>query len=68
MGPDEAVEAVGLIEPQVAIPIHWGAYERMAMRADPARARRARRFVAQVAELSPGVRAELLEPGSSLEL
>ncbi len=68
MGPDEAVEAIGLIEPQVAIPIHWGTYERMAMRADPARARRAQRFVDQVAELSPGVRAELLEPGGSLEL
>ena len=68
MGPDEAAEAVGLIEPQVAIPIHWGGYERIAMRADPARARRAQRFVDQVAELSSGVRAELLEPGSSLEL
>jgi L-ascorbate metabolism protein UlaG (beta-lactamase superfamily) len=68
MGPEEAVEAVGLIEPRMAIPIHWGAYERMAMRADPARARRAQQFVDQVAELSSGVRAELLEPGSSLEL
>ena len=38
------------------------------MRADPARAAPARRFCDQVAELSPGVRAELLEPGGSLEL
>lgn len=68
MGPDEAVEAVGLIEPQVAIPIHWGTYERLAMRDDPKRAYRAQRFVDQVGELSPGVRAELLEPGSSIDL
>ena len=68
MGPDEATEAVGLIEPKVAIPIHWGGYERMAMRADPARDRRAQRFVDQVGESSPGVRAELLVPGSSIDL
>jgi L-ascorbate metabolism protein UlaG (beta-lactamase superfamily) len=68
MGPDEAVEAVRLIEPQVAIPIHWGGYERIAMRADPARARRAQGFVDHVAELSSGIRAELLAPGSSLDL
>ena len=44
MGPEEAAEAVGLIHPRVAIPIHWGTYERMAMRADrPERERRARR-------------------------
>jgi len=68
MGPDEATRAVGLIEPKVAIPIHWGTYERIAMRADPARGRRARQFVDQVSAVSPSVRAELLEPGSSLEL
>jgi len=68
MGPDEATEAVGLIQPRIAIPIHWGTYERLGMRADPARSRRAQRFVDQVAELSPPVRAELLEPGSSIDL
>ena len=68
MGPDEATAAIALIEPRIAIPIHWGTYERMAMRADPARSRRAHKFVDQVAELSPPVRAELLEPGSSIDL
>jgi L-ascorbate metabolism protein UlaG (beta-lactamase superfamily) len=68
MGPDEATEAIRLIHPRVAIPIHWGTYERVAMRADPARARRARKFVDQVAKLSPPVRAELLDPGSSIDL
>lgn len=68
MGPDEAAEAVGLIEPRLAIPIHWGTYERVAMRADPARERRARSFVDQVGASTPSVRATLLEPGSSVEL
>jgi L-ascorbate metabolism protein UlaG (beta-lactamase superfamily) len=68
MGPGEAAEAVRLIEPRVAIPIHWGTYERIGMRADPARARRAHRFVDQVSADLPAVAAELLEPGSSLEL
>lgn len=68
MGPEEAAEAVALVEPRVAIPIHWGAYERIAMRADPLRERRARRFVDQVSADSPSVRAELLEPGSSIEI
>lgn len=68
MGPDEAVEAVGLLAPRVVVPIHWGTYERMGMRADPLRGSRARRFVDQVGEASPSVRAVLLEPGSSLEL
>lgn len=68
MGPEEAVEAIGLIEPRVAIPIHWGTYERIGMRGAPGRERRARRFCAQVEELSAPVRAELLMPGSSFEL
>jgi L-ascorbate metabolism protein UlaG (beta-lactamase superfamily) len=68
MGPEEAIEAVKLIAPRVAIPIHWGTYERLAMRPDSEREGRARRFVDQVAAVSPGVRAELLAPGSSIEL
>ena len=68
MGPDEAAEAVGLIEPRVAIPIHWGTYERIGDARRPGSRAAARRFCDQVAELSPGVRAELLEPGGSLEL
>jgi L-ascorbate metabolism protein UlaG (beta-lactamase superfamily) len=68
MGPGEAAEAVSLIEPRVAIPIHWGTYERIAMRGGGDGDRRARAFCDQVAALSAPVRAELLAPGSSLEL
>lgn len=68
MGPDEATEAVALIEPRIAIPIHWGTYVRVAMRGGGECDRRARRFRDQVEALSTSVRAELLEPGASLEV
>ena len=68
MGPDEATEAIRLIHPRVAIPIHWGAYERMAMRADPARARRAQKFVDQVAELVAAGQGGAARAGSSIDL
>jgi L-ascorbate metabolism protein UlaG (beta-lactamase superfamily) len=68
MGPDEAAAAVELIEPRVAIPIHWGAYERLAMRGGGDGDRRARRFCDQVGRLSAPVRAELLAPGTALEI
>jgi L-ascorbate metabolism protein UlaG (beta-lactamase superfamily) len=68
MGPDEATEAVALIKPRIAIPIHWGTYERIARRGGGECDRRARRFRDQVEALPGPVRAELLEPGSSLDV
>ena len=68
LDPAEAARAAALISPRVAIPIHWGTYERMAMRTVGHRADPARRFCAQLAELAPDVSAELLEPGASLEV
>jgi L-ascorbate metabolism protein UlaG (beta-lactamase superfamily) len=68
LNPDEAARAAALISPRVAIPIHWGSYERIAMRRVGGWAEPAQRFVDQVGELAPGVRAELLEPGASLVL
>ncbi len=68
LDPDEAARAAALIAPRIAIPIHWGSYERLAMRRVVDRSDPARRFCDQLKELSPGVRATLLEPGSSLEV
>jgi len=68
LDPDEAARAAALIAPRAAIPIHWGSYERMAMRRSGHRADPARRFCAQLGELAPGVAAELLEPGAALEM
>jgi L-ascorbate metabolism protein UlaG (beta-lactamase superfamily) len=68
LDPDEAASAAARISPRVAIPIHWGTYERMAMKLIGRRSDPARRFCDQLAELASGVAAELLEPGASLEL
>ncbi len=68
LDPDEAARAAARISPRIAIPIHWGTYERMAMKQTGHRSDPARRFCDQVAELAPGVDAELLEPGASLEV
>jgi len=68
LNPDEAASAAALISPRIAIPIHWGTYERMAMKPNGHRSDPARRFCDQLAELAPGVAAELLEPGASLDV
>jgi L-ascorbate metabolism protein UlaG (beta-lactamase superfamily) len=68
LDPEEAARAAARIEPRVAIPIHWGTYERLAMTMTGHRSDPARRFCDQLAELAPGVSAELLEPGESLEI
>jgi L-ascorbate metabolism protein UlaG (beta-lactamase superfamily) len=68
LDPEEAARAAALISPRVAIPIHWGTYERLATRLTGHRSDPARRFCDQLGELAPGVAAELLAPGASLEL
>jgi L-ascorbate metabolism protein UlaG (beta-lactamase superfamily) len=61
----EAAEALALLRPRVAVPIHWGTYRRIGHQpaGDPAA-----EFVAHAAELAPEVRVEVLEPGGSLEI
>jgi L-ascorbate metabolism protein UlaG (beta-lactamase superfamily) len=68
LDPEEAARAAALIGPRIAIPIHWGTYERLAMTLTGHRSDPARRFCDQLAELAPGVAAELLAPGASLEI
>ncbi|MCB0876184.1 MAG: MBL fold metallo-hydrolase [Solirubrobacterales bacterium] len=68
LDPGEAARAAALIRPRVVIPIHWGTYERVRMNTSGHRSDPARRFCDQVAELAPGVDAELLAPGASLEV
>ena len=69
MGPEEAAEAVALLRPRIAIPIHWGTFLRVGLRGararldDPPHA-----FAARVRERAPGVRTEVLAPGGSLDL
>jgi len=68
MNPDQAAEALMLLQPKVAVPIHWGTFLPIG------RYRRYRallhtpveRFRLRAAELAPETRIELLEPGGSL--
>jgi L-ascorbate metabolism protein UlaG (beta-lactamase superfamily) len=66
LDPRAAARAAALIEPRIAIPIHWGGYRRMLMRSGGAADAPARRFAAFLAELAPQVVAEVLRPGESL--
>jgi L-ascorbate metabolism protein UlaG (beta-lactamase superfamily) len=57
MGPEDAVRAVEMIEPEVVIPMHYGTFE--VIEQDP------ETFRAMVGDLA---RVEILQPGGSIEL
>lgn len=68
MDPEQAAEAVALLSPELAIPIHWGTFL-------PLRAHRrhghlltepAQKFLERCSELAPRVRVEVIEPGKSV--
>jgi L-ascorbate metabolism protein UlaG (beta-lactamase superfamily) len=61
----EAAEALALLRPALAVPIHWGTYRRLGHRptGDPAR-----EFEAHAAELAPEVRIVVLAPGESVQI
>jgi L-ascorbate metabolism protein UlaG (beta-lactamase superfamily) len=70
MDPERAAEAVRLLAPRVAIPIHWGTYladtvlhDRGSRLVDPPQV-----FAASVADRAPDVKVEILEPGATLRL
>jgi L-ascorbate metabolism protein UlaG (beta-lactamase superfamily) len=69
MDPERAAEAVALIRPQLAIPIHWGTFglpwrrPRADELAAPARA-----FAAAAATVAPEVEVRVLQPGESTTL
>jgi L-ascorbate metabolism protein UlaG (beta-lactamase superfamily) len=68
MDPGGAAAAAALIEPRVAIPIHWGtlASRRAPWRGDPRRP--ARSFVTEMGLRAPGVEVRILEPGEATEV
>lgn len=61
----EAAEALALLRPPLAVPIHWGTYHRIGHTAagDPPR-----EFAAHAARLAPDVRIAVLAPGESVEI
>ncbi len=70
MDPLDAARAVGLIEPRIAVPVHWGTLSpigfgrhRRAQLDDPPRL-----FAEHVARLAPTVEVRILSPGQELAL
>jgi L-ascorbate metabolism protein UlaG (beta-lactamase superfamily) len=65
MDPEGAAKAAALLEPRVAVPIHWGTYAapRVWWRPDPARF--AREFAELAGSYAPGVAVKVLAPGAS---
>jgi L-ascorbate metabolism protein UlaG (beta-lactamase superfamily) len=65
LDPQQAAEALRLLQPRVAIPIHWGTYLRLGMSRDALR-EPAERFERLAGELAPEVSVRILEPGETL--
>jgi L-ascorbate metabolism protein UlaG (beta-lactamase superfamily) len=69
LDPQGAAEALRLLAPRLAIPIHWGTYRRLGLSRDPTTLREpAERFARLAAELAPEVTVRILAPGERLEL
>jgi L-ascorbate metabolism protein UlaG (beta-lactamase superfamily) len=69
LDPERAVEALRLLRPRVAIPIHWGTYSRIAARADPAERRQpVEEFLTFAGELAPETEIRVLSPGESIDV
>lgn len=69
LDPERAAQAVALIEPSVAVPIHWGTFilAHLVRRANDLQ-RPTREFAAAAARLAPGVDVRVLAPGERTEL
>jgi L-ascorbate metabolism protein UlaG (beta-lactamase superfamily) len=68
LDPDEAATVTAMLQPRIAVPIHWGTYfpRGLPWRRGVALAEAPRRFAAAVAQTAPGVRVCLLAPGETL--
>jgi L-ascorbate metabolism protein UlaG (beta-lactamase superfamily) len=70
LSPRGAAEALVLLRPAVAVPIHWGTFFPAGLaRLHPAAlVEPPRAFVREAARFAPGVRVRVLEPGEALSL
>ena len=68
LDPERAAQAIALLRPRIAVPIHWGtlAAPMVWWRDDPGMP--ARTFAELVGQLAPGTEARILDPGQSLAL
>ena len=66
LGPREAAEAVRILQPRVAIPIHWGTYSPIhRQNAAPPRGDPTSAFIQHAGELAPAVDVRALQLGAS---
>lgn len=66
LDPRKAAQALRLLRPHVAIPIHWGTYRRVGLKRDAATLREPpERFARLAAEEAPEVAVLILDPGES---
>jgi L-ascorbate metabolism protein UlaG (beta-lactamase superfamily) len=69
LDPLRAAEALRLLRPRVAVPIHWGTYRRLGLSRDPAALREpAESFARLAAELAPEVDVRVVPVGGTLDL
>jgi L-ascorbate metabolism protein UlaG (beta-lactamase superfamily) len=70
LDPRGAAEALRLLRPRIAVPIHWGTYSAMSWRQPRPRrdASPASEFQHHAAALAPEVAVHVLAPGESLEI
>ena len=68
LDPPRAAEAVKLLEPRVAVPIHWGTLASRALRQLGNLEGPAREFAELVTEIAPAVDVRVLQPGQSLDM
>lgn len=66
LDPARAVEALGLLRPRIAVPIHWGTYTRIGLSRDEDAP--AKRFAELAAEQAPDVDVQVLPVGGALEI
>jgi L-ascorbate metabolism protein UlaG (beta-lactamase superfamily) len=69
LDPVRAAQALVLLRPRIAVPIHWGTYRRIGLGREPEQLRApAQRFAELAAELAPAVDVRVLPVGGRLEL
>jgi len=71
LDPERAADALKLLRPRIAVPIHWGTYHplHLGLRVAPAFMRDPPAlFVRAAALAAPGVDVRVLQPGATLEL
>ena len=69
LDPRSAAEALSLLRPRIAVPIHWGTYRRLGLSRDPLVLREpAEEFARLAAELMPEVEVCVLPVGGSVDI